>query len=334
MLEFVTGAGLRLGDGSCTPATGAINAKGTSSDHIVFRGISDGKGAWLGIGINSSSTENKLIYCEILGGGGGKIFNAGSVLDANVALTCDSKVTIQNTVIEDSGGYGIFVQDEDALLSDFTDNTLSENTLAPIGIHFPQLGQLDASSQFSEDNGMPYIEVTGTRLDGKDLVIPKLNLPYRIKTDDGGRPTYIEKSLEIAAGVVMEFETGTGLILGSKAVDCIPTTGSLRAVGTAEDSIIFRSVSAGQGNWIGIGINSNSANNLFKYCEISGGGSVQMYNAAGQGNIVMHCKAKLDIQKCLIKDSGGWGIDLVQGGNDLTESDNTFDDNASGNIAP
>jgi hypothetical protein len=71
-----------------------------------------------------------------------------------------------------------------------------------------------------------------------------------------------------------------------------------------------------------------------EYCEISGGGASQMYNAGGQGNLVIHCSGSVEVNNCTISDSGGWGIDFVQGGNSLDDSNNTFSNNADGNIAP
>ena len=58
-----------------------------------------------------------------------------------------------------------------------------------------------------------------------------------------------------------------------------------------------------------------------------------MYNAGGQGNIVLHCQGSLVMENCALMDSGAWGVDFVQGSNSLTESNNTFSNNANGDIA-
>ena len=165
-------------------------------------------------------------------------------------------------------------------------------------------------------------------------MIKKLDVPYRIETELSGRETYIEKSITIEAGTILEFETGAGFVLGSPGVDCIPRTGSITAQGTANQPIIFRGATSGQGTWLGIGINSNSSANLFSYCQVSGGGASQMYNAGGQGNFVVHCEGSVRIENSTISDSGGWGIDFVQDENTLSQSNNTFSNNAFGNIAP
>lgn len=332
--EFASGAGLRLGENAvdCSLATGTINATGTAEKPIIFKGVSGGKGSWLGIGINSSSPENKLIYCEISGGGAAKIFNA-SKLNANITLQCESKVKIQNTTISQSGGYGIYMLDEDAVLDEFQNNTLKDNEEAPVYIHFNQLDQLDETSSYAEENGKAFIEVEGEDLIDNDLSISALDVPYRINVSNSGREVYVEKAITIEAGTILEFETGAGIVLGSPGVDCIPTTGSIKAIGTAENPIIFRGANEGVGTWLGLGFNSSTSLNELMHCQISGGGSKQMYNAGGQGNLVIHCKGNLKITNSTIKDSGGWGVDFVQGGNSLSESDNTFENNSSGDIA-
>lgn len=335
VLEFTNGAGLRLGEqaSDCITTTGSLNASGTEQNHITFKGVVDGKGTWLGIGFNSSNPNNKLIYCDISGGGSNKLYNA-SKFWANVTMQCESSVIIQHTSLTESGGFGIYMLDEDAELEDFEENSLTNNELAPILMHFPQVDQLDADSAYADGNGRAYIQVFGQAITDADLTIAKLEVPYRIAQDEAGRVTYVEKALTIMPGVILEFETAAGIVLGSPGVDCIPLTGSLNAEGTEEEPIIFRGASEGQGTWRGIGINSSTASNIMSYCEISGGGATQMYNAGGQGNIVIHCKGDLTIENSSITDSGGWGIDFVQSENSLTNTDNVFTNNADGNIAP
>jgi len=47
----------------------------------------------------------------------------------------------------------------------------------------------------------------------------------------------------------------------------------------------------------------------------------------------MTCGANLTLQNSSVKDSGGWGVDFVQGGNNLSQSGNTYSNNASGDVA-
>lgn len=334
-LHFANGAGIRLGvqGTDCGVTTGSLNASGTASQPILFKGVSAGRGTWLGIGINSSSPDNRLVHCNVSGGGSSKLYN-GATFPANITLQCDSRVLIQNTTITQSGGHGLYMLDEDAQLPDFESNVLSDNALAPVWIHLPQVSVLNGTSSYSQANGLSYIQVRGDAVTKADLNIYKLDVPYRIETELSGRETYVEKNIIIEAGTILEFETGAGLVLGSPGADCIPRTGSLNAQGTSGEHIIFRGANSGQGTWLGIGINSDSGANFLSYCEISGGGASQMYNAGGQGNVVIHCKGSARIENSTISDSGGWGIDFVQDENSLSQSGNTFSNNALGDIAP
>lgn len=223
---------------------------------------------------------------------------------------------------------------EGAQLVDFEENALINNELAPILIHLPQVAQLDTASSYAEGNGRAYIQVYGQSIEDADLTIAKLEVPYRIGRISFNQNLYAKKALTILPGVILEFEPSVGIILGHSSFDCTPLTGSIHAEGTAEEPIIFRGVTEGQGTWRGIGINSSTAANLLKYCEISGGGGNQMYNAGGKGNLVIHCKGKAEVSNCIISDSGGWGIDFVQGSNTLVDDNNSFINNAKGDVAP
>lgn len=334
IFEFVAGAGLRMGGPAtdCSLTTASINATGTANDPIIFRGTVSGKGSWVGIGINSSNPNNKLIYCQIAGAGSAKIFNAGQ-FGANITLQCDSKVIVQNTTIAESNDYGIYVLDDDAILQDFESNSFTDNETSPIYIHFPHIGELDGNSNYDTNNSGAFIQVSGESLIDNNLTVQALNVPYRINVSELGRPVYVEKEVTINPGVTFEFNTGSGIILGSPGVDCLPTTGSLKAIGTAAEPIVFKGATAGQGSWVGIGINSSTAANEFDHCEISGGGSKKLYNAGGQGNIVIHCSGKLKIQNSTIKDSGGWGVDFEQtSSNNLDASNIIYENNSAGNV--
>lgn len=333
-LEFVSGSALRLGEqaSDCSNTSAYFNAVGTAEEPITFKGVVEGSGSWLGIGINSSSPNNQLIHCNINGAGAARIFNASHENGA-VVLQCESMVRIQNTTISESAGHAVTIHDEDATLNEFSDNELTNNEASPIALYFHQLDQLDVGSSYEEGNQMPYIKVIASVLAENDMTVPALELPYRVGLNDRGRLPYIEKALTLNPGVVMEFETASGIKLGNPGADCVDNTGSFTAIGTEDNPIILRGVSEGQGTWKGIGINSNTSLNQLTYCEISGGGSGQMYNAGGEGNIVMQCGASLKMENCLIMDSGSWGVDFVNGNNSLDQTSNTFGNNASGNIA-
>ncbi len=76
--------------------------------------------------------------------------------------------------------------------------------------------------------------------------------------------TLITGDVVIEAGTVIEF-TSTGSLI-------IDEGGSLRAIGTAEDHIIFRGTTDGLETWRGIYFESNSVHNILDFCEITNAG--------------------------------------------------------------
>ena len=101
-LYFEQGNALRIED------SGKIVAVGTSDKHIVIRGLNDEPGFWDGILLSSTLSGNKLIYCDISGGGSSDSWNEMS----NLYLEDNAKITIQNCTFSKSNFYGITIEDK------------------------------------------------------------------------------------------------------------------------------------------------------------------------------------------------------------------------------
>lgn len=145
------------------------------------------------------------------------------------------------------------------------------------------LNKLDATSKYAEGNGYPYIDIyTGSREDGSGhvrqaVLVNVLDVPYRISDE-----IYIDKTLTIQPGTMFEFTAGAGLFTD------YGFSGTINAVGTADQRIVFRGAQEGKGAWIGIWLGSSkSPANKLVYCDIDGGGSEKKPLASGQGNVVL-----------------------------------------------
>ncbi len=115
-LVFEEGAGLGVYD------SGILNAVGSSSDNIVFRGLMDEQGYWRGIHIETNSSSNILDYVSLLNAGSNYVY----CCNAKASLYVKSaKLTVSNSYVADSGGCGIYLTSG----SDFTEsgNTFSNN---------------------------------------------------------------------------------------------------------------------------------------------------------------------------------------------------------------
>ncbi len=319
------------GSGIFTRENGGLSAAGTAALPIKFIGRSGRAGSWQGIYFGSNHPMNQLDYVTLLHAGGTASGITGEKAAIQLSQGENSRASIANTSLSANDGYGVFISEGSNLVS-FTGNTITGSALAPVAIPFTLAGKLNATTTFGAGNGRNYVSLIPEDLLDSDMTLEKLAVPYRL----GGRRIFITKALTVKPGVVMEFETGTGLRLGTQASDQLDRTGSLHAVGTAADSIIFRGAVPGRGAWLGIGINSASANNRFAYCSISGGGAAPVYNAGGVGNLVLTNESTtVNISNSTIRSSGGWGIGKVGFGiMYVNQSNNVFLDNAQGNVSP
>lgn len=111
IIEFASGTGIRtLEASSTTGPDAAISAIGTPDQHITFRGIGSGQGAWKGIALLSANNQNQLSYCDISGGGAGTWIPIGNMEYGNVTLYSrfkNAKATITNCNITYSSTHGI-----------------------------------------------------------------------------------------------------------------------------------------------------------------------------------------------------------------------------------
>ena len=99
-LKFANNAGLYVNE------TGALTAVGTADNMIIFTANNTNE-KWIGISIESNNANNKLNYCEVSYAGNNDILYSGGWRKANVAV--NGTLEIQNSVIKNSSGIGLFV---------------------------------------------------------------------------------------------------------------------------------------------------------------------------------------------------------------------------------
>ncbi|GAB3319203.1 hypothetical protein GCM10027299_11530 [Larkinella ripae] len=107
-------------------------AKGTASQKVTFTGAGTTAAYWRGILSHSASNQNRIEYAEIKNAGSQAIISGHR---ANLALYGENAtLTIQNTRISGSGGYGIWVGYGSSLNEDApASNTFDGNVQATIG---------------------------------------------------------------------------------------------------------------------------------------------------------------------------------------------------------
>ena len=327
-------SGIRVEDNA------GLNASGTLSKQIIFTCRNKTEGAWKGITFASGNTANKLNYTRVI--------YAGSMKDAGY---CDSlaaivlaknyavKVSITNSYIAYSGGYGIWAGASNADLT-FTKDTVLCFLKPPLAITANNICKLDSLSYYGYPN-MTYIEVAGGEIKDVDT-IQRLGVPYRIL----GR-IHVIRTLTISHGCIFEF-TKTGELTTSD-LSGSNHTGIIKAIGKTTSHIIFRGIQQQAGSWVGITITSPGANDL-EYCDISCGGSASGFQnpSTAKGNIIVGrtgAGANATVKYCTISLSAGYGITMFKdiitpanssnvyttnSRNGLIVETNAYDSNSSG----
>lgn len=315
---------------------GGLDISGTINKQIVLTSRNRTDGAWKGITFATNNPANKLSYARVLYAGGMKDAGFCDSLAAIVlAKNHPAKVSITNTYIANSGGYGIW-----AAGSDNSDLTFSHDTVLcyiqpPLAVTANNMYRLDSTSYYGFSN-ITNIDVIGGEINDADT-IQCIGAAYRIL----GR-VYVNNTLTISPGCIFEFnKTGE---LTTTNMSGTNHNGVIKAIGTMSSHIVFRGVEQQPGSWVGITITSAAANEL-RYCDISSGGSSGGYQnpSSVKGNIIVGRNgtgAIATIKNCNISSSAGYGIAKANNSSVYTTSGrppfiietNTYDSNSSGNI--
>jgi hypothetical protein len=86
---------------------GYLNARGTAASRISIRGVENTPGYWRGLICFSDSEMNVFEYADISGGGSTALVSGKKT---NIAVYgSQARMSIKNSKIANSTGYGIFV---------------------------------------------------------------------------------------------------------------------------------------------------------------------------------------------------------------------------------
>lgn len=295
-----------------------LDARGTAAKNIIFRGVDKVKGSWKAIHIASNNVNNKLDYVQILHAGSSAISNKKTalILQSNT----NTQASITNTKISQSGGYGLYVDGNGGNITAFANNNFSDNEAAPIRFGAENMYLLDKNSVY-QNNGIQAIEIAAA---GNTNAV--FNNPGTAR--DGGLPYHIYSSLELKTEVT--FESGVTCLFDKGLRMWVTAQGAIIAKAVT-DPISFQGMVEAQGSWFGIEIASPSPLNSMDAVNIRHGGDI----GGRKANIYLvgaSPGSQLTITNSTISDSETWGIYRTSGAVNLTESNNTFSNNALGSI--
>ncbi|MEM9857839.1 MAG: hypothetical protein AAF843_10800 [Bacteroidota bacterium] len=284
--------------GIAVESGGSLNAVGTATDPIRFEGAQDVRGYWRGLKFETNDINNELTHVIVSNGGQGSF--DGSGLKTNVIVQRDARIKITNTTLTKSDGFGLYWAGSDLNISEFSNNTITDND-TPMRTNFYYFAALDSESDFAgNDNDYIDTEWAGGVPYTENVTWQALNVPYRLI----GSVETIGGNIEIEAGAEFLGQPASRII--------VATSGSLKAVGTSQNRIIFRGERDEVGYWFGLSFLSNDMNNVFEHVTVSNGGEEGITAPGVKSNIEV--SGRLDISNSTINKSGGAGIRVLSGG--------------------
>jgi len=293
---------------------GALIAKGTAAENIVFTGCEAIPGFWGGIRYRSSDVRNEMDYCQVSFGGSS---NIEAMITVEDFAGIDGRLKLTNSTLSNSLTVGLDVEEE-AVLSPFNNNVFSNNTGSPIRASLNNVHNIDATTDFSNGNGFNGVEIADSELElPVDVTWNKLS---------NGAQYLVAGDCNLNSGVTVE--AGSEFIMEPSVEFKVDKDGYLIAEGTAIEKIVFDGLINDQASWKGILFRSGDFRNILDHCVINAAGSSELSNTVA--NIVVDdfagVASKVTIQNCEITGGGGCGI-FIDEDAELTHANNVFANN-------
>lgn len=118
-IAMAAGARISVSDG------GSLNAVGTATDRITIEGEVAAAGFWDLILINSNNPLNDFQYVDISHGGNSSFYSNATIWLENNSVS--SSLNFENSSVNDSFGYGIYVENGTSLTGNLATNSYSNN---------------------------------------------------------------------------------------------------------------------------------------------------------------------------------------------------------------
>ena len=302
---------------------GALKSAGTAKEPILFTGEHNTSGYWEGITFeNSNNPNNEIGYTTIEYAGGNGRAALSVFPDGNQELC---RLKLHNSTLKYSSSYGFYFPHH-AILDRFENVTSTKNDKTAGFIHITNADKLDSQSDFTGNVGDDYVTVgiSGGWIN-TDKTWRALTVPYNVTgtfSIDGNA------TLTIKAGATIVFDKET----------TIKVYGGLKAIGTAEERIIFTGKSTTKGYWEGLHyFRTNNVDNVLDYVTVEYGGNTQ-----GGLNIDSEdagSYTRINVTNSTFKNNANYGIYIRYDNsnhyakyNKDIDTSNTFIGNESGDI--
>ena len=289
-----SGVAIKVGSSS----NGGFTTEGTADSPVTFTSASSrpAAGDWEGITLDNKTQDSlstlEGIVIEYGGDNGyGGLYlkdsspslsdciirdnaNSGIYID-DTSATSAEEPDITSCTIQDNEDYGVYV-DPDGGIGDYSDNILTGNGVA-FNVPCEYVGALDDTSTF-DGNDVDRVEVQGGYVED-NATWDDLGVDYFIADDVQVRSS---ATLTVSAGVRMIFDTGVAFHVGYGGRE-----GSIKAIGTSTDPIVFTSAedSPSPGDWAGLSLNYGCSTVKLTYVEVAYGDQNLYFNNCDVGNL-------------------------------------------------
>ncbi|MFB6096080.1 MAG: right-handed parallel beta-helix repeat-containing protein [Haloferacaceae archaeon] len=321
-LTVQPGATLAFGQDSGIEARngqGVLTAVGIDPDTerslpITFTGEQQTRGFWRGIHLDETDhTANQLRNCVVEYAGGETVPRADE--PAGLVLTRGARVRVDQSTLRENGGYG-FHATGDSTVDSFTQNTLTRNEDGACYVDASEAGSLSDTSTYT-GNDADRVYVAGDELED-EYEWDALDVAYYVAETVQNRG-----HVTIEPGATLAFGQDAGFSMRNGA-------GALTAVGTSDEPIVFTGGQHTRGYWRGLYFDEvNDARNELAHCVVEYGGSEAFSRASDPANVAVTRGARLSVEDCTVRGSGGYGLGRGAGTR-VSTSGNAFSNNARG----
>ena len=291
------------------PAT--ILAEGTAEKPILFCGTKGAPGHWQGLSI-LGGTKSESTFQHI------RIEDAGA--NDSSAFNLQVEATVESATITNNAATGMTLY---TLAEDSTEFTVTGNEGVPLDLKGADAVTHLPSGDYT-GNGTD-VALVGA-LASSETIVRDIGIPYRQDAERFrfGGANVDKQKLTFEAGVEYQFCQDCWITMGWSAHQA-----ALQVKGEADNPVVFtthRGDEANPGDWEGIYIDSGTTSETeIDHAEFHYGGKSEYGNLVIRGGDVR-------VSNSLFKDSAGAGIRIKSEGSVLDLSNNTFENNAKGDI--
>jgi hypothetical protein len=243
-----------------TPNKGSLEAIGTAKRPIRIHGKDGAR--WASLHVYSPGTA-RLAYVDFSDGGGGDFENGSTLYVRGAAEGADALVSVDHVTVKGSLGSGVWLEGGAAFAAGSKELSVTGSGKYPIELSEHALDTLPDGALTGNATDEILVAPEGGRTAGSgflaDSTIHARSVPYHVGRSIGsslvigGRTDGKLVTVSVEPGVVMRFAKGGALKVQHFTSDK-PSTGALRAIGTADKPIVLTSAAAAPapGDWLGV----------------------------------------------------------------------------------